>query len=71
MIHAIQGLWKESFLTPKLYSSQKIRLVQELCPDLSVDEYVQFDESVPTAEPSFDTGKWYGDRNPNLNALTE
>ena len=24
MIHAIQGLWKESFLTPKLYSSQKM-----------------------------------------------
>ena len=71
MIHAIQGLWKEGFLTPKLYSSQKIRLVQELCPDLSVDEYVEFDESVPTAEPPFDTGKWYRDRNPYLNALTE
>ena len=30
-------------------------LAQELCSDLSVDEYVEFDETVVTAEPSFDT----------------
>ena len=35
-------------------------LVQELCPDLSADEYVDFDENVSTAEPSFvtDTLGW-------------
>ena len=32
-------------------------LVQELFPDLSVDEHLKFDESVPTAEPSFDIRK--------------
>ena len=53
------------------YIRPKKCLVQELFPDLSVDEYVEFDESVQTAAPSFDTRKGYGDRNPNLNALTE
>ena len=35
-------------------------LVQELCPDLSAGEYVDFDENVSTAEPSFvtDTLGW-------------
>ena len=43
---------------------------QELRSDLPVDEYGEFDEIVPTAEVSFDTGK-LKDRNPNLNALKE
>ena len=34
--------------------------LEELCPDLSADEYVDFDENVSTAEPSFvtDTLGW-------------
>ena len=29
--------------------------VKELCPELSIDEYVDFDANLPTTEPSFTT----------------
>ena len=33
-----------------------LSLVKELCPDLSADEYVDFDATVSAAESQFETG---------------